>query len=59
MKNTCIKCKESWNVPTYAYWVKLDTTDRLNISNYNQLYSVCEDCNQGECISIDFSIYKK
>jgi hypothetical protein len=51
MTNTCIICKETWKVnPIHA---KLDVIDQFNLTNHNQLYSICEDCSHdGECVSV-------
>lgn len=51
MKNTCINCNDTWNVNLHA--AKLDQIDENNIQNHGQLYSICEDCNEGECESIE------
>lgn len=50
MLNTCVNCKETWNVN--LQYAKLDEIDMINIEKFNQLYSICEDCNEGECESI-------
>lgn len=51
MRNTCVQCNDNWNVN--LRYAKLDQIDNENISNFGQLFSLCEDCNEGECVSIE------
>jgi hypothetical protein len=50
MKNICVNCKEEWNVN--LQYAQLDQIDMNNIEKFGCLYSICEDCNEGECESI-------
>ncbi len=53
MKNTCVKCGDTWGV-TLRYVVALDETDRENLIKHGQLYSICEDCSEsGMCESVE------
>lgn len=53
MKNTCIKCKDTWNVPK-TWRLKLDELDHENLEQHGQLYSIREDCSEsGECESVE------
>lgn len=52
IKNACVNCKDEWVVNINLNHTKLDDTDKTNISNHGQLFSICEDCNDGECESV-------
>lgn len=49
--NCCVECGEQWTFS--ALTATLDALDKENLKLYGTCVSICEDCNNGICESVE------